>query len=87
MIFYLSEQRRIALHDASCRSLAFSNAILKDHPFAPRAYDKVGKNCRPSFGVIEPDNEDALHRPHVVRVRWKLSGAGDLGKIFHHPID
>ena len=48
---------------------------------------KVGKNFRPSFGVIKPDNQAALHRPHVVCVRWKLSGAGDLGKFFDHPID
>ncbi|WP_147250276.1 hypothetical protein [Bradyrhizobium sp. MOS003] len=88
MIFYLGVRCGIAprgMH--SCRALAFSNAILTDRPFAPRSYDKVGKNFRPSFGVIKPDNQDALHRPHVVCVRWKLSGAGDLGKFFDHPID
>ncbi|MGY4508923.1 hypothetical protein [Bradyrhizobium sp. WSM471] len=87
MIFYLGVRCGFAFRHAFCRALAFSDAILTGRPFAPRSYDKVGKSCRPSFGVIEPDNKGALHRLHVVRVRWELSGAGDLGKFFDHPID
>jgi len=46
----------------------------------------VGKKCRPSFGVIALENKDAPS-PNSRCSRWKLSGAGDLGKFFDDPID
>ncbi|MDA9499452.1 hypothetical protein XI05_18690 [Bradyrhizobium sp. CCBAU 11357] len=45
--------------------------------------DRNGTKFRPSFGVIKPENEDATHPPHIVRIRWGVLRCRTWGNVDH----